>query len=344
MTNIKDVAKKAGVSTTTVSHVINETRFVSDELRQRVMDAMQSMDYHPNILARSLRSGKSKTIGLIVPDISNLFFAEIARKVEDRGLEYGYSVILCNTDDDHAKEAGYIDVLITKKVDGIIFISAGYEGENLYKLLNNKIPIVIADRSLGDVVTDVVLVDNWMGGYTATKYLLELGHRKIACISGPSSLTPSAQRVEGFHQALKDAAIEINYCLVIPGDFRSVGGEKAMNSLLECDKKPTAVFACNDMMALGAMRAINNRGLRVPEDISLVGFDDIPISQCVYPAITTVAQPIEELGSIVVKYLIERIEYKNSRRKGEEPDYRTTVLETKLVKRDSCSKVYEVSG
>ena len=337
MANIKDVAIKAGVSITTVSHVINDTRYVSDELRERVFDAMRVLDFHPNTLARSLRSGRTKTIGLIVPDISNLFFAEVARKIEDRGLEHGYSVILCNTDDEGAKEAEYINVLIAKQVDGIIFISAGFDKENLQKPLSNKIPIVIADRDISGVPTDVVLVNNHQGGYLATKYLIGLGHKSIACISGPSQLTPSAQRVEGYREALKEAGLAENGSLEIAGDFRYQGGEAAMAKILGSDKKPDAVFACNDMMALGAMRAINNKGLRVPQDISLVGFDDIPISECVYPSITTIAQPIKLLADVVVDYLVERIGIKANRKNKEAPEFRRTILETKLVVRDSCA-------
>jgi LacI family transcriptional regulator len=337
MSTIKDVAERAGVSITTVSHVINDTRFVSEDLQKRVYDAMRELDYHPNTLARSLRSGRTKTIGLIVPDISNLFFAEVARKIEDRGLEHGYSVILCNTDDEGSKESEYINVLIAKQVDGIIFISAGFRGENLQKPLSNKIPIVIADRDIVEVPADVVLVNNRQGGYLATSYLIGLGHKRIACISGPSRLTPSAQRIEGYRQALKEAGLEENGSLEIAGNFRYQGGESAMLKLLDGSDQPTAVFACNDMMALGAMRAINNHGLRVPKDFSLVGFDDIPISECVYPSITTIAQPIKQMADIVVDYLVERIDIKSNRKIKEMPEFRRTILETQLVVRDSCS-------
>jgi len=338
MANIKDVAERAGVSITTVSHVINDTRFVSEILQKRVNDAMRELDYHPNSLARSLRSGRTRTIGLIVPDISNLFFAEIARKIEDRGLEQGYSVIFCNSDDDDKKEAAYIDVLIDKQVDGIIFISAGFEGENIQKPIRFNIPIVIADRDLVDVSTDVVLVDNLTGGYEATKYLIELGHTRIACISGPSRLTPSSQRVEGFHQALIEARIDMIGSLEIAGDFRFQSGEMAMAKLLDSNTLPTAVFACNDMMAFGAIREINNKGLRVPDDISIIGFDDIPLAQCFYPSITTVAQPIKMMADLVVDYLVGRMGIKTNRKVKDVPDFRRTILETHLIVRESCRK------
>ena len=165
MTNIKDVAEKAGVSITTVSHVINETRYVSDDLRERVLHAMNALNYRPNTLARSLRSGRSRTIGLVIPDISNLFFAEISRKIEDKGFELGYSVILCNTDDDREKEKSYINVLLEKQVDGIIFISAGASKENILDQVEMGIPVVVTDRDIPNLPSDVVLIDNHKGGY-----------------------------------------------------------------------------------------------------------------------------------------------------------------------------------
>ena len=210
MVNIKDVADRAGVSTTTVSHVINQTRYVSDELIKRVNQAMEELDYHPNSLARSLRSGKTKTIGLVIPDISNQFFAEISRKIEDKGYEHGYSVILCNTDDDSNKEKNYIDVLIAKQVDGIVFISAGEVSDNLKKTIASNVPIVVSDRNIKEIKSDIVLVDNNLGGYEATQYLIGLGHKRIGCIAGPSTVTPSAQRLQGYKKAMQESRLRID--------------------------------------------------------------------------------------------------------------------------------------
>ena len=332
MATIKDVARLAGVSTTTVSHVINETRYVSDELRARVLAAMGELNYRPNVLARGLRRGETKTIGLIVPDNSNPFFAEVARIVEDIGFENDHSVILCNSDGNLDKEAAYINVLIAKQVDGVIFIAAGSTYEHLHELTKLGIPVVVADRAIPQALADVVLVNNEQGGYDATHHLISLGHRRTACITGPSDLTPSADRIHGYKRALREAGIPIEQTLIVPGDFRYQGGETAMEQLLRLDEPPSAVFACNDVMAIGALRAIRNAGLQVPSDVSIVGFDDIPLASAVSPALTTVAQPIVELATLAAQLLMSRIR----NRQGDEPGQRA-VLDTKLIIRDSCA-------
>jgi len=341
MTNIKDVASRAGVSITTVSHVINKTRYVSDDLIDRVQKAMVDLDYYPNSLASGLRSGRTKTIGLVIPDISNQFFAEISRKIEDKGFEYGYSVILCNTDDDSEKEKNYIDVLIAKQVDGILFISAGDSSSNLRKPKEFYTPIVVVDRDINEINADIVLVDNSNGGYKATKYLIELGHRRIGCISGPSQTTPSAQRISGYKRALEEANLSIDYDLIKLGDYRYPSGEKAMQELLMHAQPPTAIFACNDMMAFGAFRAVYNLGMKIPDDISIIGFDNIPLSQAVYPPLTTIEQPIFELAELVVNLLIEKIKFRESKtRMIDGKTYsKRIMLETKLIKRDSCRSI-----
>lgn len=341
MANIKDVAVLAGVSITTVSHVINQTRYVSDELVERVNAAIKELNYCPNTLARSLRSGKSKTIGLVIPDISNQFFAEISRKIEDKGFEYGYSVIFCNTDDDPNKEISYIDVLIAKQVDGIIFISAGKETDTLKKTVNLSVPIVIADRDIKEIQADIVLVDNFQGGYEATHFLIALGHKRIGCISGPSSVTPSAQRLQGFEQAMRESGLNVNPSLIINGDFRYQSGEVAMRKLLENEQPPSAVFVCNDMMALGAIQAIIKMGLKVPNDVSVIGFDDIPLSSAIFPALTTMSQPIHEMASLVVDLLIEKIDFhkRQIRPQKEKPEYKRILMKAILIKRNSCSEI-----
>lgn len=342
MATINDVAEKAGVSITTVSHVINETRYVSEELTERVYQAMRELNYRPNTLARSLRSGRTKTIGLLIPDISNLFFAEISRRIEDKGFEHEYSVILCNTDDNSKKEELYINVLLEKQVDGIIFISAGEVEKNLKKPQDFGIPTVIADRDIQDAKSDVVLLDNLKGGYDATRYLISLNHKRIGCISGPSPVTPSAQRVEGYKKALKEAGIEVDGSLIQTGDFRYEGGEVAMRNFLDLASPPTAVFACNDMMALGAMRAIKDRGLLIPDDVSLVGFDNIPISRSVFPDLTTFAQPIKEMADVIVDLLVNRISQKKKHKTDEQEmeEYKRIVLEATIIERGTC-KVLE---
>ena len=332
MATIKDVARLAGVSTTTVSHVINETRYVSDELRASVLAAMEELNYRPNVLARGLRRGETKTIGLVVPDNSNPFFAEVARIVENIGFENGYSVILCNSDGNLEKEAAYVNVLIAKQVDGVIYIAAGSKYEHLHELTMAGIPVVVADRDIPQTLADVVLVDNERGGYDATRYLLSLGHRRIACIAGPSDLTPSADRVHGYRRALGEFGIPIEEKWIVPGDFRYQGGEAAIAELLRLGEPPSAVFVCNDVMAIGALRAVRSAGLQIPGDVSIVGFDDIPLASAVSPALTTVAQPIVELATLAAQLLMSRTQ--SDQQDG--PKQRI-VLDTELIVRGSCA-------
>lgn len=343
MTNIKDVADRANVSTTTVSHVINKTRYVSEELTQRVKQAMAELDYTPNALASSLRSGRTKIIGLVIPDIANQFFSEISRKIEDNGYANGYSVILCNTNEDEEKEEAYIDVLISKQVDGIVFISVGQGMKNIEKAIDSNIPVVIVDRDIEDVEADVVLVNNFLGGYQATQYLIGLGHRKIGCITGPSPIAPSAERVQGYEQALKEAGIPIQNELIVYGNFHYESGRLAMEKLLNLPERPTAVVSCNDMMAIGAMQAIYDNDLEIPEDISIVGFDNIPFSSSVYPSLTTVAQPFEDLAKLIIDLLIEKIDYQSNKHKpdSEPVQYQRHIISTTLIERASCGAVSE---
>lgn len=336
MTTIKEVAQLAGVSITTVSHVVNSTRFVSQDTRQRVMDAMQRLNYRPNSMARSLRLGVSQMFGLMLPDNSNPFFAEIARKIENLCYENGYNVILCNSDNNQERESSYIDLLIGKMVDGVIFIASGNQPDHLNMLVEAGIPIVIVDREVGLQVADVILVDNCQGGYLAARHLIQLGHRRLACISGSSRVTPSADRVQGYRQALRDYGMDCDESRIISGDLRYEGGIQAMQALLSLPEPPTGVFCCNDLMAIGAMRAVRSAGLRVPEDISLVGFDDIFMASAVTPALTTVAQPIEEIAEKAARLLLERVHSPQPKKPTER-----VVFQPRLVVRDSCRNLEE---
>lgn len=332
MVTMKDVAKRAGVSVATVSHVINETRFVSEELKQRVLQVIDEMGYQPDAVARSLRRKETQTIGLIVPDNSNSFFAEVARGIEDVGFEQGYSVILCNSDLNLEKELTYLDTLIAKRVDGIIFIAATAQVEHVESLVESGMPIVIADRKMPEIEVDSVLVDNFQGGYEATKHLLDLGHRRIGCITGPWDLTPSADRVAGYKAALSQHGLRADEDLIVRGDYLRQSGEMAVRRFLELSAPPTAIFACNDLMAIGAMKSIHEQGLRVPEDISIVGFDDIALASCLNPPLTTIAQPKYELGKIAAELVIQKITRSDSGEKRE------IVLDSHLVVRGSTLK------
>jgi LacI family transcriptional regulator len=330
---IKDVARAAGVSITTVSHTINGTRRVSEELSARVMQAMEELEYRPNVLARSLRVGQTKTIGLIIPDNSNLFFAEIARAIEDTGYQNGYSVILCNSDGQAEKQQRYIHTLVDKQVDGIVFISSGETPVDLQYVTDNNIEVVVVDREAPYVSADVVLVDNELAGYQATRHLIELGHRYIACVSVPPDLNPIARRVDGYRRAMHEAGIELPPDYQVGGDTQIESGERAANRLLHLEPRPSAVFVCNDMMAIGAMRAARLIGVRIPEDLSIVGFDDIALARAMCPALTTMSQPIAEMARVATELLIRRMQ----------GDLRTAerqriVLTAQLVMRESSCR------
>ncbi|MHC4800055.1 MAG: LacI family DNA-binding transcriptional regulator [Planctomycetota bacterium] len=329
MVTISEVAKKANVSRSTVSHVINSTRYVSEETRQRVEQAINELGYRPNILARSLRLGQTHTLGLILPDSSNTFFAEIGRGIEIAAFESGYNVILCNSEEDPQKESLYIDVLTKKQVDGIILTSTCSQGDALCSVNKLQIPIVLLDREITDLALDTVSTDNKAGGLIATNHLISLGHRRIGCIAGPSSTNPSAQRLIGYKQALSEAGIPFDEALVRNGDFHALSGLVMGNELLSMAEPPTAIFACNDMMAIGVLRAASERGIRVPNDLALVGFDDIELDSFTNPPLTTIAQPKLEMGSKATQFLIQRI-------KNPQHDLRYEMLPVSLVPRDSC--------
>ena len=305
---MRDVAERAGVSVTTVSHVVNETRPVSDELRQRVLTAMDELGYQPNRLARSLRLQETHTIGMIVPDSANPFFAEVARGIEDTSFEQSYNVILCNSDGNLDKELLYTNVLVEKQVDGILFVAAGVSTEHIRALQTRRMPLVLVDRDIPGVAVDSVLTDNARGGWQAIHYLIELGHRRIGCITGPSDVTPSAERVTGYRQALREAGIAADENLVVKGDFQYESGFRATQQLLEMNDPPTAVFACNDLMAVGAISAVIESGRKVPADLSVIGFDDVPLASFTNPPLTTIAQPKYEMGALATTMLLERVQ------------------------------------
>ena len=330
---IQDVAARSGVSISTVSRVVTGAVAVEPATAERVREAISALSYRPNLLARSFRRRVTHTIGLLVPDNSNPFFAEVARTIEDAGFAEGYSVVLCNSDLSLVKQETYIDVLLAKRVDGLILASSGLiptgEGHDaVERILDAGVPCVVVDRDLGETPVDQVLVDNDLGGYLAGEHLINLGHRRIACLVGPSDLTPSAGRIAGFRRALADADLAVAAEALVRGNGRPDGGAAAAQQLLEQELDVTAIFAFNDQMATGAVGTLQRAGLRVPEDISVVGFDDIPQSSAIFPALTTVAQPIGEMGTIGVRLLLDRIARRDAPRQR-------VHLATRLVVRES---------
>jgi LacI family transcriptional regulator len=332
MTTIREVAESAGVSYATVSHVINNTRVVSQETRERVLAAMAALNYRPNALARSLRQGKTNTIGLVLPDSANPFFAEISRSIEDEAFKLGYSVFLCNTELDTQRELFYVDVLSNKQVDGIIFVAAGDQADSLDLLLHRRMPVVMIDRDLPNVEVDAVLTDNQLGGFLATRHLLELGHKRIACIAGPSSITPSAERIIGYRRALEEADLSYDANLILRGDYHAQSGMEITHFILGMNPRPTAIFALNDLMALGALRAAAEAGYSIPKDLAVVGYDNLEISRFTNPPLTTIAQPKKEVGAQAVNLLVDRIS-----RKGGPPN--RLILAPELIIRRSTKEL-----
>ncbi|MEN4041075.1 MAG: LacI family DNA-binding transcriptional regulator [Anaerolineaceae bacterium] len=311
MTTIRVVAETAGVSYATVSHVINNTRYVAPETRARVLAAMEALNYQPNAVARSLRQGKTNTIGLVLPDIANPFFSEISRGIADEAFEKGYSVFLCNTELDMQRELFHVNVLSNNQVDGIIFVAAGDQADSLDFLLHRKMPLVMIDRNVPNVEADVVLTDHQLGGFLATRHLLELGHTRIACIAGPSSISPSSERITGYRKALEQAGIVPDDDLIIRGDYHPQTGMDITQTILHIHPRPTAIFALNDLMAIGALRALAEAGYVVPRDMAVVGYDDLEIARFINPPLTTIAQPKKEIGRQAVNLVVERMSSKN---------------------------------
>lgn len=304
---IEDVAQRAGVSAATVSHVINGTRFVREETRARVVAAMEALGYRPNALARSLRRNTTHTLGVIVPDNSSHFFAEMAHSIEEESWRREYSVMLCNSQGDAEKEAAYIEVLLQRHVDGVVLVAAGESHEHLHRLVARRIPVVAIGYAIPELEIDAVLVGNVHGGLLATQHLLNLGHRHIACITGPAGAIPSLDRVAGYRQALSEGQAELYEPWIVEGDFSFESGYQAAQRLLALPERPTAIFACNDSMAIGAMLAVSEAGLRVPDDLSVVGFDNISIAAYTNPRLTTVEQPHRQMAAVAAALLAERI-------------------------------------
>ncbi|KAA3664838.1 MAG: LacI family transcriptional regulator [Chloroflexi bacterium] len=332
MTTIRDVARQAGVSISTVSHVANNTRAVSAESRQRVEEAMAELGYKPNAVARSLRRQQTNSIGMIMPDSANPFFAEVARGIEDSSFTQNYSVILCNSDGDLEKQVAYTNVLIEKQVAGMVFVSAGVSTELVDDLHRRRVPLVVVDREVPDVEVDTVMTNHYQGGCQATQHLIDLGHKRIACISAGSELSPSTDRVVGYLDTLTKNGIEPDDSLIVRGDFQYKSGYDAANQLLRLAEPPTAVFACNDLMAVGCISAAVERGFNVPQDLSVVGFDDVNLAAYTNPPLTTIAQPKREIGVLTIEMLLARIQNLDA-------PHRSERLDTKLVVRQSTAEL-----
>ncbi|EOD01782.1 LacI family DNA-binding transcriptional regulator [Caldisalinibacter kiritimatiensis] len=327
---IKDIAKHAGVSMTTVSKIINnKDQDISQATRDKVLKIMKEYNYVPNTIARSLVTKKTKTIGLVIPDIRNPFFPELARGAEDKANEEGYNIIFCNTDDDVSKEEKYISMLAEKMVDGIIFTASSKRTSGFDILSKKSIPIILVDRDIDFVgVKGKIIVDNFQGAYEGVIHLLECGYKKIAFISGPLSSNTSICRLDGYKKALKSYEIDFKEECILEGDYKSEWGYKAVNTLLSKGIEFDGIFCGNDLIAIGAIKALKENNIVVPKEVGVVGFDDIYIANLVEPQLTSVKQPNYEMGYKAVEMLIDIID--NKKDKVED-----LVLSTELIKRNS---------
>lgn len=332
MATMKDVARLAGVSTSTVSHVINDSRFVSDEIRTRIMSAVETLNYSPSALARSLKVNQTHTIGMLVTTSNNPFFAEVVRGVEQSCYERGYQLVLCNTAGDPQRMNHSLDTLLQKRVDGILMMCSESHSDisSLFRR-HPKIPLVMMDWGPQGAQADLIRDNSEYGGYLATRHLLAQGHRQIAIITGPLDKHPSLGRLQGYLRALNEAGITPDPAYQVEGDFDFSGGLCGMTQLLSCNPRPTAVFCGNDVMAVGAYQVLHYAGLKVPEDMSVMGYDDIELARYLSPPLTTVHQPKEDLGQLAVDTLLARLHDRNR-------DPAVIMLEPSLVRRASVAQ------
>lgn len=329
---IKDVARKAGVSIASVSRVINnKPEGLSPEKRKYIQQIIDEMGYTPSGLARGLITKRTSTIGLVIPDITNPFFPLMARGVEDGAQANGYGVFLCNTDGDPNREKQYISLLREKRADGIILtISQGTDAEYIRSVIGGNIPFVLIDEPVICQDTYGIFFDNRKGGYLATKHLIEIGHRRIACLTGPYSSITSIERLDGYKQAIIEAGIAIDESIIMSGSYKEEVGFKCADALIKSCSGVTAIFSASDYLAIGVYKAAKVNGLKIPDDLSIVGFDDALNTQLIDPALTDIHQPTYEMGVKAVEMMLKLLSGCNIRKK-------IITLEPQLIIRESTS-------
>lgn len=327
--NMKGVAQKAGVSTTTVSHVINKTRFVKEETKKKVLKAMKELNYYPNSAARSLRSQRSNVIGLLVPDISNFFFSSIAKGVESTSKKHGYNLIFSNSNENLESEIEQIKIFNTQIVDGLIMAPVPGDHTFLNDLLNRSYPVVFIDRKPKGYQGDYVLGNNIKGTYDAISMLIKKGHSRIGILTGLPGLTTTEERLIGYKKALTNYGLKVNENLIKVGDSQFEGGYKSTKELLEYTDI-TALFVTNNLMTVGAIKYLKEKRVAIPGDIAIIGFDDYKWASITEPSLSMVKQPAYDIGEKASTLLIKRI------KKEEIGDYKEYRLPTKLIIRDSC--------
>lgn len=328
---INDVAKHAGVSKATVSRVLNNYDYVAEDVRQRVMQSVDALGYQPNRSARRLRVQSSDLIGLIIPDIENPLFQKLVRAVEDTAYEQGMNVVLCNTDDNPDKQKAYFRIMQAERAAGLIVVPTHpKDGKVLEAVRAGGTPIVLLDREVKKFDADTVKVDNTRGAYLAMQHLIQLGYARIGIIAGTQTLTPGHERLKGCYDAAQDAGFVIDERFVRIGNFKIESGHALAQELMQMpDGPPEAIFVSNNLMTMGALRGLHELGVRIPEEVALVGFDEMPWAGDLNPALTTIAQPDYELGKQAVQLLLNRIE------RPDAPFYKV-MFQPQLIIRQSC--------
>jgi len=304
-----DVARRAGVNISTVSRTINRTGKIGLKTQQRVIEVMRELGYKPNRVARRLRmrGGSTHLLGLIIPNIQNVFFADLARGVEDVAYQNNFAVLLCNYDEDAQKEQFYLDVMQSESVDGIILPPVHEDDPAVLKVVARGTPVVCVDRSLSKGNLDKVEVDNHQGAFEAVTHIIERGHRRIGLIGGPSDSSTGRERFRGYSDAHAKAGLPIKPELVRFGDYKQGSGKQLTEELLALSDPPTALFVCNGLMTVGALEAIHAGGLRIPKQIAIVGFDELPLAAVFKPPLTVVQQPAYEVGKCAAELLLKRL-------------------------------------
>ena len=325
---IRDVAKQAGVAPITASRVLSRTGSFSEKARVRVETAASELGYVPNRIAQGLRSKRTNTIGLVLTDITNPFWTTVARGVEDVTSASGYNVIVCNTDESDIKQKQYIDILLQTQVDGFLLVPANNTIKDITRIQNLNIPLVVLDRSV-PIDVDVVRANSKEGAYLLTKHLLELGHRRIAVLSGPRNISIMVDRIAGYTKAINEFGLSTDESLIFDNNLTLGAGSKMAEQALALNPRPTAIFATNNFIAIGAIRAIQKAGLSIPQDIALVGFDDLPEHMVIEPFLTVASQPAYDMGKQAMERLLTRLA------SNEDIPFNENVLPTQLIVRQS---------
>ena len=328
-----DVASAAGVSSATVSRVLNSSGYVSKAARKGVMRAVRALGYRHNDLARSLITRRTNMIALLVGDIRNPYFSAMAKDVEEVANRNGYTMLLCNIGGNREIEIAYVNNLLARRVDGFIFAQTSASRSYYAERRILDVPVVVIDPQIHIPRADAVFLENCLGAMSAVSHLIELGHQRIAHISGPRSFVTAQKRIEGYWEALREHGLRVPKEYFQEGDYRPEGGRLCMKKLLDLPIPPTAVFAANDDMAIGAMSEIAEVGLSIPQDISVVGFDDIPLASLVWPSLTTIAQPPPHLGGMAMQMLADRCAGKAARNR------QVLVVKPSLIVRKSTQRV-----